>query len=113
MKDFLEYLKEHKDEIEPIIFTTGEAMYSEKLLKIVDPDRTLFKHAFFRNACYLFEHREEDITVFVKDIARFKNRDLKRSVLLDPKYLSFMLTPDNGLPVIPYLAEFDAQTEFN
>jgi len=112
MRDFLDYLKRSKPDIEPVIFTTGLPMYSERLLKIVDPDRTIFEHAFFRNACYLFEHRDEDITVFVKDISRFKTRDIKRSVLIDPKHLSFMTTPENGLPVIAYNAEFDAQKEY-
>lgn len=87
-------------------------MYSGRLLKIVDPDRQIFEHTFFRNACYLFEHREEDITVFVKDIARFKTRDIKRSVLIDAKHLSFMMTPENGLPVIAYNAEYDAEKEY-
>lgn len=83
-------------------------MYSERLLKIIDPDRSIFEHTFFRTACYLFEHQEEDITVFVKDIGRFKTRDMKRSVLIDPKHLSFMVTPENGLPAIAYNAEYDA-----
>lgn len=56
MKEFLKFLKENKPAIEPIIFTTGEAMYSEKLLKTVDPERKIFEHVFYRNACYLFEH---------------------------------------------------------
>ena len=113
MREFLEFLKSNKPQIEPIIYTTGDPIYAEKLLKIVDPDRLIFEHAFFQNACYLFEHREEEITVFVKDIARFKTRDIKRSVLLDPKPLSFMVSPENGMPIIPYTAEYDSQTEFN
>lgn len=48
----------------------------------------------------------------MKDIARFKTRDIKRSVLLDPKPLSFMMTPENGMPIIPYTSEYDSQTEF-
>ena len=112
MKEFLDYLEKSKPEIEPIIFTTGEAIYAERLLKIIDPTRTIFENAFFRNACYLFEHKEEDIMIFVKDISRFKNRDIRRSVLLDPRPLSFMLTPENGMPVLPFRAEYDAQTEF-
>ena len=56
MKEFLEFLTNNKPQIEPVIFTTGDPIYAEKLLKIVDPDRKVFEHAFFRNACYLFEH---------------------------------------------------------
>ena len=42
----------------------------------------------------------------IKDISRFKQpRDGRRSVLLDPNPLNFMLTPENGLPFIPYNAE--------
>lgn len=112
MREFLEYLKKNKPDIEPVIFTTGQPIYSERLLNIVDPDRRIFEHAFFRNACYLFEHHDEDITVFVKDITRFKTRDVKRSVLIDSKHLSFMMSPENGLPAIPYNAEYDGQKEF-
>jgi TFIIF-interacting CTD phosphatase-like protein len=113
MHEFLDFLKRNKPNLEPIIYTTGEQVYSQKLLKIIDPDKQIFDHVFYRNACYLFEHREEDITIFVKDIARFKTRDIKRCVLMDPRPLSFMMTPENGMPVIPYIAEFDSQTEFN
>ena len=113
MREFLDFLLANKPQIEPVLFTTGDPVYAERLLKIVDPERKIFEHAFFRNACYLFEHQDEEITVFVKDIARFKTRDIKRSVLLDPKPLSFMMTPENGMPVIPYQAEYDAKTEFN
>jgi TFIIF-interacting CTD phosphatase-like protein len=43
----------------------------------------------------------------VKDITRFKNRDLARSVLVDPRPLNFILTPENGYPVVPFNAEFE------
>ena len=102
MREFLDFLLANKPQIEPVLFTTGDPVYAERLLKIVDPEQKIFEHAFLRNACYLFEHQDEEITVFVKDIARFKTRDIKRSVLLDPKPLSFMMTPENGMPVIPY-----------
>ena len=45
--------------------------------------------------------------MLIKDISRFKNRDIKRSVLLDPKPLNFLLNPENGLPCVEYNAELD------
>lgn len=45
--------------------------------------------------------------MLIKDISRFKNRDLKKSILIDPKPLNFLLTPENGLPCIEYNAELD------
>jgi len=41
----------------------------------------------------------------LKDISRFKNRRLQRSVLADPDPLNFALTPENGLPIMPYKGE--------
>ena len=45
--------------------------------------------------------------MMVKDISRFPNRNIKRSVLLDPKPLNFLITPENGLPCIEYNAEIE------
>ena len=112
MKEFLNYLHNSKPEIEPILFTSSDSIYADRLLKCIDPEKKYFEEVFYRNACYLFEHKEEDIMIFVKDIARFKNRDMRRSVLLDSRPLSFMLTPENGMPAMPYIADYDAQTEF-
>ena len=42
----------------------------------------------------------------IKDITRFKAvRDMKRSVLIDPNPLNFILSPENGLPFVGYNAE--------
>ena len=43
--------------------------------------------------------------MFLKDISRFKNRRLERSVLADPDTLNFAMAPENGLPIIPYKGE--------
>ena len=113
MREFLSYLEKNKPDIEPIIFTASESIYADRLMKFVDPTRKVFQDVFYRNACYLFEHKEEDITIFVKDIARFKNRDIRRSVLIDSKHLSFMMTPENAMPVLPYKADYDGMKDFN
>lgn len=49
--------------------------------------------------------------MMIKDISRFKNRDLKKSVLFDPKHINFLITPDNGLPCYEYLAEIAFQDD--
>jgi len=66
----------------------------------------------YQNACYLFEKKDEDIFMFLKDISRFENRDLARSVILDPKPFNFIMTPDNGMPVMEYNAEMDGEDPF-
>ena len=62
----------------------------------------------YQNACYAFEKPDEDINLLVKDISRFQNRDLKRSVLIDPRPLNFIMTPENGYPVVSYTAEYQS-----
>ena len=45
----------------------------------------------------------------IKDISRFRNRDIRRSVLLDPKPINFMMTPENAIPVFEYTAEYQSK----
>lgn len=42
---------------------------------------------------------------FLKDISRFKNRSMARSVLADTDTLNFALTPENGMTIMPYKGE--------
>jgi TFIIF-interacting CTD phosphatase-like protein len=96
--------------LEPIIYTSGVPEYTNMLLDIVDPKKEIFEHRIYQNACYVFEKKDEDIFYMIKDISRFKNRDMKRSVLVDPNALNFMLAPENGLTFVPYNAEMDLET---
>ena len=105
MDDFLKYLQEMKNEIEPVIFTRAERIYVDALLKIIDPKRETFQHVLSQNACYRLFKDDDDIDHYLKDIGRFKNRRLERSVLADPDPLNFALTPENGLPILPYKGE--------
>ena len=47
MTDFLQYLKKSKPAIETIVYTTAERVYTEKLLKLIDPDRDIFDHVLY------------------------------------------------------------------
>jgi hypothetical protein len=73
MRDFLDYLKKGKNDgsLEPIVYTTGQKFYIDKLLDICDPKREIFDEVLYQNACYAFEKEDEDIHLLVKDISRF------------------------------------------
>lgn len=45
MRDFLDYLKKGKDDgsLEPIVYSTGQKFYIDKLLDICDPKREIFE----------------------------------------------------------------------
>lgn len=108
-QEFVQYLKDNKDYIDPIIYTTGLAPYTQHLINIVDPKREVFNTFLFQNACYQFEVKNENILHMVKDISRFQNRRIERSVMLDPNHLNFMMTPENGIPINSYTAEFKGE----
>lgn len=108
-KEFLEYLKKNQDWIDPVIYTTAMRPYADELLKILDPQRELFKTVLYQNACYIFEVKEEEILYLIKDISRFRNRDIRRSVLLDPRPVNYMMTPENSIPCSEYSAEYDTK----
>lgn len=42
MKEFMDFLKENKETIEPIIYTSGIADYSTALLNVIDPKNEVF-----------------------------------------------------------------------
>lgn len=104
-EDFMKFLKENEDYFDVVLYTSGLQQYTSHLLKLVDPQQEVFKHTLYQNACYIFEVKEENLLFLIKDISRFKNRNIKRSILLDPKPSNYMMTPENCLPVLEYTAE--------
>jgi TFIIF-interacting CTD phosphatase-like protein len=42
-EEFMQYLKDNSDYIEPIIYTSALQPYTEKVLQYVDPNREVFK----------------------------------------------------------------------
>ena len=109
MQEFLDFLKEdqQKGKLEVILYTSGVPEYTNRLLDYVDPKREIFKHCLYQGACYILEKKDEDLYMLLKDVARFRNRDMKRSILIDPQPLNFLLNPENGLPCVQYNAELD------
>lgn len=59
----------------------------------------------------MFEIKEENILYLLKDVSRFRNRDIRRTVLLDPKPINFMMAPENSIPIFEYNAEYEAQDD--
>lgn len=53
----------------------------------------------------MFEVKEENLLFLIKDISRFRNRNIKRSLLLDCKPHNYMMTPENCIPIGEYHAE--------
>ena len=105
-QEFFDYLKQNQDFYEQILYTNSLHPYMNRLLKIIDPNQQVFKTFLYQNACYILEIKEENVIHLIKDISQFRNRNIERMVLIDPKPLNYMMTPENAIPVIPYTAEF-------
>ena len=105
-QEFFDYLKQNQDFYEPILYTNSLHPYMNRLLKIIDPNQQVVKTFLYQNACYILEIKEENVIHLIKDISQFRNRNIERMVLIDPKPLNYMMTPENAIPVIPYTAEF-------
>ena len=104
-REFMKYLVDTKSEIETVVFTRAEKIYVDEILRYLDPERKVFDHVLTQNACYRLFKEDDDVDHYLKDISRFKNRRLERSVLADPDSLNFAMTPENGMPIIPYKGE--------
>ena len=95
--EFFDYIA---NECEGVIYSTGSKVYVDKVMDVIDPDRTIFKHRLYQESCGLIEYDEENLKELVKFIDEdILGRDEKRTVLLDTKYLCFWPNPDNAMPV--------------
>ena len=98
---FLAYINE---KFEPILFTQCDSVYANFMMdKVIDPERTIFRHRLFQNSCYILEKNDEDLLEYVKDIHQF-GREPSKSLLLDCQAINYILQPDNVVPCESYLA---------
>ena len=72
----IEFLKEVSKYFEIIAFTAGEQCYADKVIDLLDPDKTLIAYRLYRESCMSFN------TLFVKDL-NMLGRDLGKTVIVD------------------------------
>ena len=73
------------------VYTASLARYADPLLDLLDPHRTI-SWRLFREACCHYEG------VYVKDLSRL-GRSLASTVIIDNSPHSYMLQPENGIPI--------------
>lgn len=84
-------------------------MFKLIIKDVVDPKK-VFKHRLYQDSCDKVILEEENIDDFVKDLDRL-NRDLKRTIYVDCKAITFWPNPDNGeilnlgVPVLDFFAD--------
>ena len=89
-----EFLQTMKDKYEIVIFTASLSKYADPLLDIID-NKGNCSFRLFREHCTLINN------VYVKDLKRL-GRDIKDVIIVDNSPLSYLLNPENGLPILSW-----------
>jgi len=92
LEEFLNYID---NKFEPILYSTGDKLYVDKIMNEIDPNK-IFRHRLYQDDCHLFKDNSQDMAEYLKDINLFTNRSLKRKVLIDFSPLNYTISPDNS-----------------
>jgi RNA polymerase II subunit A small phosphatase-like protein len=103
-KEFLEYLRKNT---ETVLYTCSENVFMERILEGIGKEHFNFiEHKLYQEECGRIKSDEDNLDELSKVISGL-NRDLKRSLLIDSRPLSFLSEPNNALPISEYLAAED------
>ncbi|KAJ6251252.1 nuclear lim interactor-interacting factor-related [Anaeramoeba flamelloides] len=104
----LEYfLKRCSELFEVVIYTASDHRYASPILDQIDPKNQYFRHRLYRHCCWRIEGLG-----FLKDLS-ILNRDISKVTLVDDSPVSFLLNPENGLHISPFVIGFNSLMEFD
>lgn len=105
-RDYLEEFLNFIDEkFEPILYTTGEKFYIDKIMNSIDVNK-IFRHRLYQEDCHLYKNTKESVVEYLKDINQFTNRSLKRKVLIETSTLNNILSPDNSNSIFIFIFSY-------
>ena len=91
------FLEKMEKLYEIVIFTASVSKYADPLLDIIDK-KGYCPFRLFREHCSLIN------TTFVKDLKRL-GRDLKNIIIVDNSPISYVLHPENGIPILSWFED--------
>ncbi|MQM07061.1 hypothetical protein Taro_039896 [Colocasia esculenta] len=93
-------LAEAAKRFEVVVFTAGLREYASLVLAQLDPRGELISHGLYRDSC------SEVGGKLTKDLAGL-GRDLSRVVIVDDNPNSYVLQPENAMPVRPFVDDLN------
>lgn len=112
LRDFLQTMVERKYHV--YAFTAGLPVYARPVLDTIDPEGTIFQHAWYRSDCTLInlvgnqlyckdlsvlnEKRDEPMNHYLEGTID-QGLDEKRTILVDNNIFSFIPQPANGVHI--------------
>jgi TFIIF-interacting CTD phosphatase-like protein len=105
-ENFCEFLEFINKNFEPILYSTAEKTYVDKLMAVVDPGN-VFAIKLYQQDCHLYKDASQNYLEYLKDINLFTNRNLKKKILLDTSAFNYLLSPDNGNFFIYFILKID------
>mmetsp|Transcript_40623 Transcript_40623/g.99783 ORF Transcript_40623/g.99783 Transcript_40623/m.99783 type:complete len:454 (+) Transcript_40623:306-1667(+) len=91
------FLAEMAKHFELVCFTSGLKQYATPIIDQLDPHR-MISHRLYR------DHTLSMKGIHVKDLARL-NRDLARTIIVDNSPESYLLQPENAIPIKPFFGD--------
>lgn len=92
-----DFLKKASQWYEIVVFTASLALYANPVMDLLDP-HNLVQLRLYREHCVLIGG------CYVKDIAKL-GRDLKRTFIIDNSPLSYILQPENAIPISAFFTD--------
>lgn len=94
-----QFLQKLAEKYELVVFTAGMREYATLVLDRLDMKRVI-SHRLYRDSCKEVNGR------YVKDLSGL-GRDLRRVVIVDDNPNSYVLQPENGVPVRPFIEDVE------
>lgn len=91
------FLRQASEWYEIVVFTASLALYANPVMDLLDPHK-LVQMRLYREHCVLVGG------CYVKDIAKL-GRDLRRTFIIDNSPLSYVLQPENAIPISAFFTD--------